>query len=147
MKSDLCPFEEKTYASVTSGVWPEALRAHASDCPECRDTVLCGRTLIDLAARPALPVDPPVSAGVIWVRAQYAQMQRRISRADLVLLTGSLGTTIAGIAGVAIWRWDIMRQWIAAVAQSTGGSFLLYALIATVAVGLYLFEETFFPGR
>jgi len=147
MKSDGCPFEEETSAAVISGVWPESLRAHASDCPDCLDTVLCGRALNEIAVRPGSPAESPVSASVIWVRAQYAETRRRISRADAILLSGSLGTTFAGIASVTIWKWEILRQWFSALAQSTSPYFPLYALIATAAVILFLFEETFFPGR
>jgi hypothetical protein len=147
MHSEFCPFEKDVFNAVVADLWTDELRAHVSGCPGCSATVLCTRGLRELASEMSGESPLPVSFGVIWARALCREKQIRLSRLDLLFVSGSLGITLAGLAGAAIWKWDVVKGWIAGSFLISGSSLPLYALIGSAALVWFLTEEAFFSDK
>lgn len=93
-----CPREPDTARAAGAGEWPEELRAHAADCPVCRDVALVAGALGHERRR--LPADPPgLCAGRLW---WMAQLRTRRAAAERALRPISVMTMVAVAAVVPV---------------------------------------------
>jgi hypothetical protein len=132
-----CRFEPETTQAARTGRWTEVLRAHAGDCPTCRQVVLVTAALASVSTEaPVRPVDPHV----IWARAR----QRRRLRAEV--LASRIVTSAQVVAGIILLaglffvaaRVDV---WIPSTSSlqvnvSTGFIGLLLLALGGIAAGL-----------
>lgn len=133
-----CRFEPETTQAARTGRWTEALRAHAGDCPACRQVALVTGALASVTTEaPVKPVDPHV----IWARAR----QHRRLRAEVLasrIVTGA--QVVAGVillaglgfvaARVNVWFPSADSSLQAHV--STGFVGLLLLALGGIAAGL-----------
>lgn len=123
MKDYFCEQEAAVLEAVESGHWPQAcgaeLRAHVSRCSICADVLLVAQTLQQenqgARTEAALP-----AAGLVWWKAQMRAKREAAVRAAEPIAMVEKAAGIFGIlslVALAIWRWDLVADWLAWVAD------------------------------
>jgi len=100
MNIEECQFTAATIAATKTNTWTNELRAHLSSCPICRETKEMTTTMNILTTNTATRAFPDYR--ILWMKAQLAKRQERLTTLDLVgLITVALGGT-AGLAGLSV---------------------------------------------
>jgi hypothetical protein len=118
MKLYGCSREAELTATLRRGAWPAAaepdLRSHVELCRHCQETVLVTQAL-QASRRQAMETVPLQAPGLLWWRAQLRRRNQTMERATrpvaLVELV-SVFVTLAAAAGLAVWRWRDVGDWL-----------------------------------
>lgn len=103
MKPTGCPFEEQVLAAIKKDEWPDDLRRHLTACPHCQETVYMMKHLKALSTTDIEHSLP--NYRLIWLHAQYARRQERISILDILMLVGMALLGLAGFLGIMFWQF------------------------------------------
>jgi hypothetical protein len=114
-----CVFEKQVILATKSNQWTGDLRAHTTSCPACQETIAMTTIMNNISA--ADTPHPLPSYRLIWLKAQYARKQERISKLDILSLAGMSILGLAGLAGLAFWRFPKL---FSGIMDSTGTSAL-----------------------
>lgn len=98
-----CPQEHSIIHAVRANEWTDELRSHADRCPICKETVAM-TTMMNKLSNFEPPHSLP-SYRLIWLKAQYARKQERISTLDMVTLIAMSAAGVMGLAGLLFWRF------------------------------------------
>jgi len=148
-----CGHEREVIRAAKSNQWTASLRDHIENCPLCRETlnmVTMIKKISDEYATHALP-----GYRLIWLKAQYARKQERLSLLDFAALAGMSLAGIAGLAGLLLWRFP---QTFTGIIDSAAASLIDFKsvlsngapllIIAGVLVMVWvLSRDTFFAKR
>lgn len=111
MRRESCGQEGEVLRAVHTGMWEEALSAHATACAVCREIVEVSRWMKTLAESPE-GTDPLPDAGLVWCRAQLSEKQAEAERAQNILdWAGFIFAVLvsAALAGWVGWNWDAIQ--------------------------------------
>lgn len=153
MKINECPFERQIRTAITSDRWTDDLRHHAANCALCQETMtmtMMINKISNVGASHTLP-----SYQLIWLKAQYARKQERLSMLDILSLVGLSLSGIIGFLGFLLWRFP---KFLPGIFETTGASAISwksvvsssgsFALIAAVCIMIWLFtRDNFFAER
>jgi hypothetical protein len=118
MKQMECVFEKEVMTVSRLQQWTDDLRAHASTCPVCSETNRVNQWMQgyshELESR-KLP-----SHRLIWLKAQYALKQERLSKFDIAALVGMSVVGLAGFVGLLLWQFP---HFLSGFIDLTGRSF------------------------
>jgi len=153
MNKTLCPREHEVVNAMKSGQWIEELHSHTEGCPACREAMMLVGTMPRLAD---LPVAHPLpSHRLIWLKAQYARRQQRVSNRDLIGLSGMtvVGTTI--LLGIVVWRFPKLFPGVVSTIQSSipetpGGMSVTTPLIVFIVLVVFAWlitRDRFLPEK
>jgi hypothetical protein len=142
MNRFICPRESDVVHAAKSRQWTEEFRAHVAGCLACKETVEVAATLQDLTTDSA-GVKPPISYRVIWMRAQVARREERLSKLDRFMILAGYSTFVLALLGSALWKWDLVESWISAVPSEPGLHLPLYIVVGCAAFLWFLAEELF----
>jgi predicted anti-sigma-YlaC factor YlaD len=145
-----CPLDRDVLGAVMSGHWLDEssseLRAHAEDCPVCRETAAMSSLLGIERDAAMLEADPP-SAGQVWWRAQMRARAEAAHTAErpLLIAQGLGAACILGIvAAVISWFWPRLESagsWLYASTPTGVGLSMWLAIgawLILLPVALYL---------
>lgn len=109
MNASLCPKELDVLEALRSGAWPagcdEELRAHATDCPSCRDLVEVTTALFE-DRDTGIHEAPIPGSGLVWWKMQMRHRQEAMGSARrTLLLVQACALSIAG--GLALLMLQI----------------------------------------
>ncbi len=163
-----CPRQSEVAAQVLRGQWPagcvEDLRQHVNGCRACGELVLVMLAFQSARAQ-AVSGPAPVSAGVLWWRAQLRRRNAAVERIARPILGAQIFALVVTIAIAAILlvaqarnvpRWfswltqpgqspglHFEDLWSSALAMPVWGLMLLVFGLAAVAVlgGFVLFSD------
>ena len=103
--------------------------------------------LRDAAERMKTELRVPVSHRVLLLKAQFARKEERLSRLDRWTLVVLFFAAVATLAGLALWKWELVKRWFSAVSVDPGSSVPFYLLAACAALIWFLTEEVFAGER
>jgi hypothetical protein len=103
MKQVTCPFEIQVTTATRTRQWTTSLRSHASMCPVCSATMSVNQWIQEYSREPESRTFP--SHRLIWLKAQYARKQERLSKLDIAALGGMWVIGIAGFVGLSLWKF------------------------------------------
>ena len=103
MNNTYCTFEREVLKAVKSNQWTNDVRNHAASCSLCKETIAMTTLMQKISREDVLHALP--SYRLIWLKAQYARRQERLSALDMVALIGMSLTGIAGFVGLLFWRF------------------------------------------
>lgn len=148
-----CPQESSIIHAVRTTEWTTGLRSHAETCPMCKEAITMTTTMNRLAT--IEPPHPLPGYRLIWLKAQYARKQERISALDMITLIAMSLAGIAGLAGLLFWRFPNFLEGVLGSGGTgsfqwstvfSGGTPLIAAVGALVIVWL-LTRDSFFAER
>jgi hypothetical protein len=142
MNRFICSRESDVVHAAKSRQWTEELQAHVAGCVACKETVEVVATLQDLTTESA-GVKPPISYRVIWMRAQVARREERLSKLDRFMILAGYSTFVLALLGSALWKWDLVKSWISAVSSDAGVHLSVYIVVGCAAFLWLLTEELF----
>jgi len=123
MQDYFCQYEAAVLEAVESGRWPQAcgaeLRAHAARCSNCAEVLLVAQTLQQENQRARTEAALP-APGLVWWKAQMRARREAATRAvePIALVEKAAGIFgIISLLALAIWRWDLVTDWLAWVAD------------------------------
>jgi hypothetical protein len=144
MKINLCEQEELVHRACSTGEWPDALRAHATTCPECRDVVEIFEWMQQQTQDE--PEHKLPEAGITWWKAQLMQrpaMEQKAVRPIQTFQRVSFAITLFALIALGIWRWPILEKWLGAWTPSLERSWWtltnlspVFSTLLLVSVGL-----------
>ena len=148
-----CRYEREVISAMKSNQWIESLRIHVAGCPLCQETMNMTRVMETISGEHSAHALP--SYQLIWLKAQYAKKEERISLLDIIALSGMSLAGIAGFIGLLLWRFpnifngiiDSSHQHlpdISAVFSNGAPVAVIIGLIITVWV---LTRDSFFAER
>jgi hypothetical protein len=98
-----CTSEREIIAAVKSQHWTDDLRHHVTNCAHCQETIAMTTMLKNFST---IDTEHPLPMyRIIWLKAQYARKEERLSTLDLVALGGMTLVGIAGLLGLLVWRF------------------------------------------
>jgi len=100
MKTAECEFTLSVVRAVKSGRWSDDLRTHAKTCSSCSDTVRVTTMFVRLSDKDDDHRLPEYLS--LWLRAQFARREEKLSRLDLIALGGLSISVVIGLAGIAL---------------------------------------------
>jgi hypothetical protein len=139
MKQPGCPSDKEVMMAMRSQRWAEGLRQHVSGCAICSETVRVSQLLHGLreSAVPQLP-----SYRVIWLKAQYARRQERLTKLDIAFLCGISVLGFAALAGFFLWQFPTVSTGALHLALKSlpdvRGLFTHHASLTVTLVGLIM---------
>ena len=143
MSDQPCPFEYESVSAARSGRWTDRVQMHMRTCPECQEAVSMATTLQQSAVRMASRLTLPASYRVLWLKAQFTRRQERLSRLDRLTLVGMFVAVAVVLAGIALWKWNLVQRWLTGASGEPGSSLPLYLLAGCAALVWFLTEELF----
>jgi hypothetical protein len=118
MKQEWCVFEKEVMIAASREQWTDNLRAHASTCPACSETIRVSHWMQGYSREYESRKLP--SHAVIWLKAQYALKQERLSKLDIAALVGMSVIGVAGLVGLLLWQFP---HFVSGAIDLTGRSF------------------------
>jgi|ERR1041385_3366754 hypothetical protein len=103
MNQSVCSLEKEVLKAVRSRHVTDNLRAHAATCPVCSETIQVA-ALVHTYSSDHISYPFP-NHRLIWLKAQYARKQDRISKFDIVALVGMWVLGASGFVGLLFWRF------------------------------------------
>ena len=98
-----CESRRDIVRATKTTVWTDALRKHTEGCSRCQETVAMTTMMSEIAAGEGPHTLPGYR--LIWLKAQFARKQDRLTKFDLFALGG---LSLSGIVGLVIfffWRF------------------------------------------
>lgn len=124
MRIDHCESEAAVVEACRSESWPRDLRAHAEQCEVCTEVAACAMAMRD-HARETADSTPLPDPGPIWWKAEIFARRDAARRAARPIALAEKAAQLAGIAvgGVLLlWRWPVIREWLAGVGALAEGA-------------------------
>jgi hypothetical protein len=126
MKRPFCPYEEKVAELLRRNSWLESadpkLAAHAATCCRCSDIVLTNRIFRQGQSERMLQAHTE-SPHYLWWRAQLRRQHSTIEKVTKPLALAeklALGCLLCIVAGIIIWQWQPLGQWIGRLSDNLG---------------------------
>ena len=155
MNPPSCSFEPSVQEASRSDAWTPALRDHVAGCASCQETVQIVQAMQRLAVQAAAGAPPAPPYHGIWVRAEYAERQRRRSRLRLLQSLLPAGVTVVVVVALMAWKGapsqEVLAQgWTDFVASGSTlltGGVPVALLLGVVVTTFVLMEDVLSRGR
>lgn len=99
MSDQFCEQELNVIRAARSDKWDESLRAHAQTCPVCTEAMRVHAAMSSLINSEQIPSTPDPK--LIWLKAQYAERQRRSS--VITRIAAVAYATLIAVGGFGIY--------------------------------------------
>ena len=153
MNSTECSRESEVLKAAKYNQWTVDVRSHAASCPHCQTTITMTTMMNKLTNIDSTHTLP--SYRLLWLKAQYARKQERLSKLDMVALGGMSLVGVAGFLGLLVWRFPKL---FSSILETTGTSPIHWTSIMSngtplaVVVGAFviiwlLTRDSFFAER
>jgi hypothetical protein len=117
MTNEDCEYSAAIISATKRNQWTDPLRAHLAACPRCQETMEVKKMMNKFAAEGRVHTLP--NYRIVWLKAQYARRQERISALDLV---GLIGIALGGVGGLIGLSAGMFPRPFAALVELTGRS-------------------------
>lgn len=134
--NESCRNEPLVIRAAAENRWTEALRTHAASCLDCSAAAevapfMAGMSRVDVRQH-VLP-DP----AVIWVKAQLfggSEALDRVTRPMNVAQIVSYVFIAAGWAGLLMWKWTDVEQWVLGFTRGQAASLPVSIVLVFLAL-------------
>lgn len=155
MKLPFCTHEEKVAELLRCNSWPESadpkLAAHTETCIRCSDVILTNRIFKQGHSERMLLAHTD-SPHYLWWGAQLRRRNSTVETITKPLALAeklALGCLLCVIAGIIIWQWQPLSQWMSRLSNNFDigtfwsatwvqltmrGSMIGYSILAGIAV-------------
>ena len=90
-----CEFSAAIIRATKTNSWTDELQIHLTTCSRCQETLEITTMMNRISAEPSARAFPDYR--ILWMKAQYAKRQERLSTLDLF---GLIAVALGGIAGL-----------------------------------------------
>ena len=155
MNQTTCAFDIETLHAVRSGRWSDTLRSHTATCAVCQQTRVAAEAVHSLRSQANDVAHPFPSHQLLWIRAQFARREDKLSALDVFTLAGVIVLGALGFIGFVFWRWPQVKQVFGNATAVTAPRLVdvfpvgapLFVLLAVVGLILLMTNDYSTPER
>lgn len=151
MNKTACSHENETLQAIRSGNLPESLLNHIASCAHCQGTRTAAEALQLLRRQSEAVSHQFPNPQLLWIRAQIARKEEKLSALDLLTLAGMTLLGAAGLIGFLFWRWPQLKHFVGGTVTASMPKLIdvfpvgipLFVLFAVVAMVLVVTHDYF----
>lgn len=151
MTPSLCPFEKVVVAAAKAEVWTDQLHDHIAACPLCAETIRLVK-MMQAFALETTQISPPAPLyWQIWLKAQFAHREERLSKLEVLALRGASLVAAIGFIGLLLGNWPRFFAWLIHATKSApswpglfSSDFSLAAASGLIVILCILIYDIFF---